>query len=138
MPINTNVRVNWWSIHGAEVETPRGSHQVFAAKKYVLKNVISQISTRIAKPIYQTSRGRGFAHRSPKQTCGWPKSLSHSRLTISNCRLALGARCQKWQRELCVVMQFRFSPSPLLDSSRSPRTFTAWGERSRATHQIAA
>src|SRR5207302_8271081 len=39
-----------------------GSHQVFAAKKYVLKNVISQISTRIARPIYQTSWGSWDSH----------------------------------------------------------------------------
>src|SRR5439155_20373826 len=61
-PMTTKVRANWWSIHGAEVETPCGSHQVFAAKKYVLKNVISQISTRIATAIHQTSGGSWDSH----------------------------------------------------------------------------
>ena len=52
-------------MNAAAVEAPCGSHQVFATKKYVLKNVISQIIARRASPIYQTSEGRG--NRSDKR-----------------------------------------------------------------------
>src|SRR5438034_9425161 len=82
-------------MHGAEVETPSGSYQVFAAKKYVLTHVSSQISTRIARPIYQTSGGAWIRTPQPKQTCGWLKSLSHSRLRIFKCRLPVGCSLPK-------------------------------------------
>src|SRR5208337_559592 len=55
---------------GASAEAPAGNHHVFAMKKYVLTNVISQITIRRTRPIARNLPGHSsdFRTRKPVQS----------------------------------------------------------------------
>jgi len=73
------------------------AHQVFSRRRSMwLKNVISQISTRIARPIYQTSGGSWDSHTAAQANLRIAqKFITFSIANFQNADCQLDARSQK-------------------------------------------